>query len=93
MTKATQRIGGIKAALGTPTWLRRGMNVWPPYLFAGVRIEDIAADYFGFQVSNFQFDELVRDAAALPIPDAMVVVSPVPRDRAHPLRARLASRE
>ena len=45
VTKATQLIGGIKAALGTPTWLRRGMNVWPPYLFAGVRIEDIAADW------------------------------------------------
>lgn len=38
-------------------------------------IEDIAADYFGFQVSNFQFDELVRDAAALPIPDAIAVQS------------------
>ena len=33
-------------------------------------IEDIAADYFGFQVSNFQLDELARDAAMLPIPDA-----------------------
>jgi|CXWL01.1.fsa_nt_gi ATP-dependent DNA helicase DinG len=36
-------------------------------------IEDIAADYFGFQVSNFQFDELVRDAAALPISDAIAI--------------------
>ncbi len=36
-------------------------------------IEDIAADYFGFQVSNFQFDELVKDAAALPISDAIAV--------------------
>ena len=34
-------------------------------------IEDIAADYFGFQVSNFQLDELVRDANALPITDAV----------------------
>ena len=34
-------------------------------------IEDIAADYFGFQVSNFQLDELARDAATLPIPDAI----------------------
>lgn len=34
-------------------------------------IEDIAADYFGFQVSSFQIDELVRDADALPITDAM----------------------
>jgi ATP-dependent DNA helicase DinG len=34
-------------------------------------IEDIAADYFGTQVSNFQMDELVHDAAALPIDDAI----------------------
>ena len=34
-------------------------------------IEDIAADYFGFQVSNFQIDELVRDASTLPISDAI----------------------
>ena len=34
-------------------------------------IEDIAADYFGFQVSNFQIDELVRDADLLPIADAV----------------------
>ncbi len=33
-------------------------------------IEDIAADYFGFQVSNFRIDELVFDAGALPINDA-----------------------
>ncbi len=33
-------------------------------------IEDIAADYFGFQVSNFQIDEIVRDADRLPIDDA-----------------------
>ena len=33
-------------------------------------IEDIAADYFGFQVSSFQIDELVRDADSLPITDA-----------------------
>lgn len=34
-------------------------------------IEDIAADYFGFQVSNYRIDELARDAASLPIPDAI----------------------
>ncbi|MEO6051663.1 MAG: ATP-dependent DNA helicase, partial [Pyrinomonadaceae bacterium] len=34
-------------------------------------IEDIAADYFGFQVSNFRIDELVRDAGDLPIHDAI----------------------
>ncbi|MCB1023822.1 MAG: ATP-dependent DNA helicase [Acidobacteria bacterium] len=36
-------------------------------------IEDIAADYFGFQISSFQIDELARDADALPITDAIVV--------------------
>lgn len=36
-------------------------------------LEDIAADYFGFQVSNFQIDEVARDAATLPIPDAVAV--------------------
>jgi ATP-dependent DNA helicase DinG len=36
-------------------------------------IEDIAADYFGFQVSSFQIDELVRDADSLPINDSLVM--------------------
>ena len=35
-------------------------------------IEDIASDYFGFQVSSFQLDELVRDTDTLPIADATV---------------------
>jgi ATP-dependent DNA helicase DinG len=35
-------------------------------------IEDIAADYFGVQISNFQIDELVRDSDTLPITDAVV---------------------
>jgi ATP-dependent DNA helicase DinG len=34
-------------------------------------IEDIAADYFGFQVSNFQIDDIVRDLDMLPITDAL----------------------
>lgn len=34
-------------------------------------IEDIASDYFGFQISNFQIDELVRDTDTLPISDAI----------------------
>ncbi|MFN0140698.1 MAG: ATP-dependent DNA helicase [Pyrinomonadaceae bacterium] len=37
-------------------------------------IEDIAADYFGFQVSNFRIDELVKDANQLPINDAIAAV-------------------
>lgn len=35
-------------------------------------IEDVASDYFGFQVSNFQIDELARDTDNLPIFDAVV---------------------
>jgi ATP-dependent DNA helicase DinG len=35
-------------------------------------IEDIASDYFGFHVSSFQLDELVRDSDALPVKDAIV---------------------
>lgn len=34
-------------------------------------IEDIAADYFGFRVSNFQIEEIIRDANNLPITDAI----------------------
>ncbi len=38
-------------------------------------IEDIAADYFGFQVSNFRIDELIRDAGELPISNAVATAS------------------
>ncbi len=38
-------------------------------------IEDIAADYFGFQVSNFRIDELIRDAGDLPITDAIAAAA------------------
>ncbi len=34
-------------------------------------IEDIAAEYFGFQISNFQIDELVRDTDTLPVAEAI----------------------
>jgi len=34
-------------------------------------IEDIAADYFGFQISSFQIEELARDTDSLPITDAI----------------------
>lgn len=34
------------------------------------QIEDVAAEYFGFQVSNFQLEDLLRDLQALPITDA-----------------------
>ncbi|HQZ82620.1 MAG TPA: ATP-dependent DNA helicase [Pyrinomonadaceae bacterium] len=34
-------------------------------------LEDIAADYFGVQASNYQIEELARDAEALPINNAV----------------------
>ncbi|HEV7699524.1 MAG TPA: ATP-dependent DNA helicase [Pyrinomonadaceae bacterium] len=34
-------------------------------------IEDVAAEYFGTQVSNFRIDEVVKDSNELPIPDAI----------------------
>lgn len=37
-------------------------------------IEDIAADYFGFQVSNFQIEELAKDSDKLPINDAVATL-------------------
>ena len=38
-------------------------------------IEDIAADYFGLQVSSFQVEEIIRDTDTLPIDDAVVTSS------------------
>src|SRR6478672_1042013 len=38
-------------------------------------IEDIAADYFGLQVSSFQIEEIIRDTDMLPIDDAIVTSS------------------
>jgi ATP-dependent DNA helicase DinG len=38
-------------------------------------IEDIAADYFGLQVSSFQIEEIIRDTDTLPIDDAVVTSS------------------
>ncbi|MFZ2503815.1 MAG: DUF4442 domain-containing protein [Nocardioides sp.] len=41
----SQRIGGIKGLLRTPHGLRRGINLWPPLLFSGIRVESISADW------------------------------------------------
>jgi ATP-dependent DNA helicase DinG len=35
-------------------------------------VEEVASEYFGAQVSNYQIDDLVRDLGALPIEDADV---------------------
>ncbi len=31
--------------LGRPEALRRAMNLWPPYRFSGIQVQEIAADY------------------------------------------------
>lgn len=35
-------------------------------------VEEVASEYFGAQVSNYQIDDLIRDLGALPIDDASV---------------------
>ena len=41
----SQQIGPVKRALSSARGMRIGMNVWPPYLAAGVRVEHIAPDF------------------------------------------------
>ena len=41
----TQRIDGIKKLLASPQAMRVGMNLWPPFLGAGIRIEEFAEDW------------------------------------------------
>jgi acyl-coenzyme A thioesterase PaaI-like protein len=40
-----QRVGRIKAAFDSATGLRRGMNLWPPFLLTGIHIEEVADDF------------------------------------------------
>ena len=38
--------GGLKAwAFAKPTRMRRFMNVWPPFLFAGIYVQELSEDY------------------------------------------------
>ena len=39
-------ISGLKAwAFAKPTRMRRFMNVWPPFLFAGIHVQALSEDY------------------------------------------------
>jgi acyl-coenzyme A thioesterase PaaI-like protein len=40
-----QRVGRVKGAFSSPAGLRRVMNLWPPYLFAGIHVTEIAGDF------------------------------------------------
>lgn len=41
----SQAISRLKALATSPTALRHGMNAWPPFLFTGVRVQHIGADF------------------------------------------------
>ena len=42
---ALQRVGRIKAAFDSATGLRRGMNLWPPFLLTGIHIDEVSDDF------------------------------------------------
>ena len=42
--KPTQSIGRIKGMMTTADGMRRGMNLWPPFLFTGIRIREVSED-------------------------------------------------
>jgi acyl-coenzyme A thioesterase PaaI-like protein len=48
MSKAQGYLRNVKV---TPGLLRRGFNVWPPFLAAGIRVERIAPDYRAIDVA------------------------------------------
>lgn len=43
--RAPQRVGRVKAAFDSAAGLRRGMNLWPPFLFTGIHIDEISEDF------------------------------------------------
>ena len=43
--RALQRVGRIKGAFGSAGGLRRGMNLWPPFLLTGIRIDEVSDDF------------------------------------------------
>lgn len=45
VARPTQRVGRLKAAFDTPDGLRRGMNLWPPFLFTGIRVLEVSSDF------------------------------------------------
>ncbi|WP_168583659.1 DUF4442 domain-containing protein [Gephyromycinifex aptenodytis] len=44
------RLPTWRELVSSPEALRRGMNVWPPFLFAGIRVIEIAPDFAGATV-------------------------------------------
>ncbi|WP_237767469.1 MULTISPECIES: DUF4442 domain-containing protein [unclassified Serinicoccus] len=44
-TRPDQRVSRLKALAGSARALRHGMNAWPPFLFSGIRIQAMSADF------------------------------------------------
>ena len=44
-TRPDQRISRFKALAQSSRALRLGMNAWPPFLFSGIRIQEMAEDF------------------------------------------------
>ncbi len=39
------RVGRVKTWMGSAQAMRRGVNLWPPYLFTGIRVLEISDDF------------------------------------------------
>ena len=46
-----QRVGRVKSAFDSATGLRRGMNLWPPFLLTGIHIREVSDDFRHVTVS------------------------------------------
>jgi acyl-coenzyme A thioesterase PaaI-like protein len=43
--RPAQKVGRIKAAFDSAAGLRRGMNLWPPFLLTGIHIDEVSDDF------------------------------------------------
>jgi acyl-coenzyme A thioesterase PaaI-like protein len=40
-----QKVGRVKAVFDSAAGLRRGMNLWPPFLLTGIHIDEVSDDF------------------------------------------------
>lgn len=45
MSRGEQRVGRFKALATHHRTLQHGMNAWPPFLFSGIRVQRMSADF------------------------------------------------
>lgn len=45
MSRGEQRVSRVKALATHPRTLQHGMNAWPPFLFTGIRVQRMTADF------------------------------------------------